>query len=138
LGENSSSTTHYDFICHHIRWLFEGAAAGHVASRSGIPEILADAVLNVSGVTLRGEGMDTSVLSFRGQVQGAEGLLVSASDFTIEDLAIEDTRGDALKINEGSNIVIRRVRTEWTNGPDVENGAYGIYPVQTENVLLED
>ena len=94
--------------------------------------------LNVSGVTLRGVGMDKSVLSFKGQVQGAEGLLVNASDFTVEDLAIEDTAGDALKINEGRNIVIRRVRTEWTNGPDEKNGAYGIYPVQAENVLLED
>jgi parallel beta-helix repeat protein len=94
--------------------------------------------LNVSGVTVRGLGMDKSILSFKGQVQGAEGLLVNASDFTIEDLAIEDTPGDALKINEGRNIVIRRVRTEWTNGPDEENGAYGIYPVQAENVLLED
>ena len=94
--------------------------------------------LNVSGVTLRGLGMDKSILSFKDQVQGAEGLLVNASDFTIEDLAIEDTPGDALKINEGRNIVIRRVRTEWTNGPDEENGAYGIYPVQAENVLLEE
>ena len=94
--------------------------------------------LNVSGVTLRGLGMDKSILSFRDQVQGAEGLLVNASDFTIEDLAIEDTAGDALKINEGRNIIIRRVRTEWTNGPDEKNGAYGIYPVQAENVLLED
>ena len=64
-------------------------------------------------------------------------MLVSASDFTIEDIAIEDTRGDALKINEGSNIVIRRVRTEWTNGVDEKNGAYGIYPVQTTNLLVE-
>lgn len=94
--------------------------------------------LNVSGVTLRGLGMDKSILSFKGQVQGAEGLLVNASDFTIEDLAIEDTAGDALKINEGRNIVIRRVRTEWTSGPDEKNGAYGIYPVQAENVLLEE
>ena len=94
--------------------------------------------LNVSGVTLRGLGMDKSILSFRNQVQGAEGLLVNASDFTIEDLAIEDTAGDGLKINEGRNITIRRVRAEWTNGPDEENGAYGIYPVQTENLLLEE
>ena len=105
---------------------------------AGTHDITRGLSLNVSGVTLRGAGMDQSILSFRNQVQGAEGLLVSASDFTIEDLAIEDTRGDALKINEGSNIVIRRVRTEWTNGPDEENGAYGIYPVQTENVLLEE
>ena len=39
--------------------------------------------LKVSGVTLRGAGMDNSVLSFKNQVQGAEGLLVTASDFTI-------------------------------------------------------
>jgi len=82
--------------------------------------------------------MDKSVLSFKNQIQGAEGLLVNASDFTIEDLAIEDTAGDGLKINDGSNVVIRRVRTEWTNGPDEDNGAYGIYPVQIENVLLEE
>ena len=105
---------------------------------AGVHTINRGLSLNVSGVTIRGEGMDRSVLSFKGQVQGAEGLLVSASDFTIEDIAIEDTAGDALKINEGRNIVIRRVRTEWTNGPDEKNGAYGIYPVQAENVLLEE
>lgn len=94
--------------------------------------------LAVDGVTIRGAGMDKTILNFKNQIAGAEGLLVTASDFTIEDLAIEDTIGDALKINEGRNIVIRRVRTEWTNGPDTENGAYGIYPVQTENTLIED
>ncbi len=93
--------------------------------------------LAVDGVTIRGKGMDKTVLSFKGQIAGAEGLLVTASDFTIEDIAIEDTKGDALKVNEGENIVIRRVRTEWTGGPKTENGAYGIYPVQTKNVLLE-
>lgn len=94
--------------------------------------------LTVDGVTIRGAGMDQTVLSFADQVTGAEGLLVTASDFTVEDLAIEDTVGDALKINEGTNIIIRRVRTEWTGGWSTDNGAYGIYPVQTTNVLIED
>lgn len=94
--------------------------------------------LTVDGVTIRGAGIDDTVLSFAGQVAGAEGLLVSASDFTIEDIAIVDTVGDALKVNEGENIVIRRVRTEWTGGYSVDNGAYGIYPVQVTNVLVED
>jgi parallel beta-helix repeat protein len=93
--------------------------------------------LLADGVTIRGKGMDKSILSFEGQVAGAEGLLVTANDFTIEDLAIEDTKGDALKVSEGQNIVIRRIRTEWTGGPKSENGAYGIYPVQATNVLLE-
>jgi parallel beta-helix repeat protein len=94
--------------------------------------------LDVDGVTIRGAGMDETILSFADQVAGAEGLLVSASDFTIEDLAIEDTVGDALKVNEGENITIRGVRTEWTGPYSVDNGAYGIYPVQTSNVLIED
>ena len=94
--------------------------------------------LKADGVTIRGQGIDRSILSFAGQTSGSEGLQVQANDFTIEDLAIEDTRGDALKINGGKNITIRRVRTEWTNGPDEENGAYGIYPVQCENVLIEE
>ena len=93
--------------------------------------------LKVDGVTVRGAGMDKTILNFKNQITGAEGILVTASDFIIEDLAIEDTKGDALKINDGKNIVVRRVRTEWTNGPDTNNGAYGIYPVQTENTLIE-
>ncbi|MEM8771219.1 MAG: parallel beta-helix domain-containing protein [Pseudomonadota bacterium] len=94
--------------------------------------------LTVDGVTIRGAGMDKTTLSFKNQIAGAEGLLVTAGDFTIEDLAIEDTKGDALKITKGENIVIRRVRTEWTGGPKTSNGAYGIYPVQTKNVLMEE
>lgn len=94
--------------------------------------------LRVDGVTLRGEGHDTTVLSFKGQKAGAEGLLVTAGDFTIEDLAIEDAKGDGLKINEAENITIRRIRVEWTGGPDTGNGGYGIYPVRTRNVLIED
>jgi parallel beta-helix repeat protein len=93
--------------------------------------------LKVSGVTIKGAGMDKTILSFKGQKSGAEGLLVDASDFTIEDIAFEDTKGDSLKVVGGKNIIIRRVRTEWTNGPATENGAYGIYPVQTENTLID-
>lgn len=104
---------------------------------AGVHEINRSLSLNVPGVTLRGAGMDVSILSFKNQAQGAEGLLVSADDFTIEDLAIEDTVGDALKVNQSTNVTIRNVRTEWTNGPDSGNGAYGIYPVQSTNVLVE-
>ena len=104
---------------------------------AGTHEITRSLSLNVSGVTIRGAGIDNSILSFRNQIQGAEGLLVSADDFIIENLAIEDTVGDALKINESDNVIVRNVRTEWTGGALTTNGAYGIYPVQSTNVLIE-
>jgi len=94
--------------------------------------------LRTDGVTIRGAGSGKTILSFKGQVAGAEGLLVNASNFTLEHLAIEDTKGDGLKVNEGENITIRDVRVEWTRGPSTDNGAYGIYPVRTRNVLIED
>jgi len=104
---------------------------------AGTHEITRSLSLNVSGVTIRGAGIDNSILSFRNQIQGAEGLLVNADDFIIENLAIEDTVGDALKINESDNVIVRNVRTEWTGGALTTNGAYGIYPVQSTNVLIE-
>ena len=68
--------------------------------------------LTVDHVTLRGKGMDKTVLSFAGQQEGAQGLLVKANDFTIEDIGIEDSAGDALTVQGGTNVVIRRVRAE--------------------------
>lgn len=94
--------------------------------------------LTVDGVTIRGAGMDETILNFQDQISGAEGLIVTANDFTLENLAIEDTIGDGLKVNGGENIIIRGVRVEWTNGYSTENGAYGLYPVQTTNVLIEN
>ena len=94
--------------------------------------------LRVDNVTLRGAGQDKSILSFKGQKSGAEGLLVNANDFTIENIAIEDSKGDGLKISESENVTIRGVRVEWTGGPKTSNGGYGLYPVLTRNVLVED
>lgn len=93
--------------------------------------------LTGNGVTVKGAGMDKTVLSFARATSGAEGMLVTGDDFTLQDLAFEDTKGDALKINGTKNAVMRRVRAEWTGGPKTSNGAYGLYPVQVENVLIE-
>lgn len=133
--QQTTSTPSYE---EQLRLQLETAKPGDViVIPEGVHNFKRSLTLNTDNVTIRGAGMDKSVLSFKDQIAGAEGLLVNASDFTIEDLAIEDTKGDALKINGGKNIVIRRVRTEWTNGPSTENGSYGIYPVQTENTLIE-
>jgi parallel beta-helix repeat protein len=94
--------------------------------------------LRANGVTIRGAGSDKSILSFKNEISGPEGMLVYANDFTIEHVAIEDSKGDGLKVNDGENITIRDVRVEWTGGPKTTNGAYGIYPVKAKNVLIED
>ncbi|MDN3922895.1 parallel beta-helix domain-containing protein [Roseateles violae] len=94
--------------------------------------------LRGNGVTIRGAGIDKTIISFKGQTSGPEGLIVYANDFTLEGLTIEDSKGDAVKINDGENITVRKVRVRWSGEAKTSNGAYGIYPVKTRNVLIED
>jgi parallel beta-helix repeat protein len=104
----------------------------------GVYEMTMGLSLDVDGVTIRGAGMDKTILSFKEQDAGSEGLLITSDNVTLEDFAVEDTRGDAIKSNGADTITFRRVRTEWTNGPDANNGPYGLYPVQSSNVLIEE
>ena len=129
------NTTYQDTL---IQQLIDAKPGDVITIPAGVYAIDRGLSLDVDGVTIRGAGMDRTILSFKGQAAGAEGLLVNASNFTIEDLAIEDAKGDGLKVNEGENIIIRRVRAEWTGGPKTSNGAYGLYPVQVRNLLIED
>jgi parallel beta-helix repeat protein len=92
----------------------------------------------ISGVTLTGAGAGKTTLSFAGQVDGAEGLYITADSFTVQDLAVVDAAGDAIKIKDGAQAVIRRVRVAWSGGPKASNGAYGLYPVGCQGVLIED
>ena len=104
----------------------------------GRHDLTATLSLSVDNVTVRGKGMDKTILSFKNQKTGAAGMLVTSNGFTIQDLAIEDSKGDALKVNGANGLVIRRVRAEWTGGPNEKNGSYGLYPVQCKNVLIEN
>ena len=103
----------------------------------GVFEFTDGLSLTVDHVTIRGRGMDKTILSFKKQVAGAEGLYITGSNIGVEDIAIEDTKGNALKSAKADNIVLRRVRTEWTGGPLTTNGAYGLYPVGSKNVLVD-
>jgi parallel beta-helix repeat protein len=93
--------------------------------------------LDVDRVTVRGAGQDRTVLSFAGQRRGAEGLLVTSSGVTLRDFAVEDARGDAIKARDCQGITFHGVRAEWTGAPSSHNGAYGLYPVNCSDVLVE-
>jgi parallel beta-helix repeat protein len=105
---------------------------------AGTYELTSGLSLDVDNVTVRGRGMDKTILSFKNQEAGAEGFYITSDHVLVEDLAIEDTSGNGLKSHKANNIILRRVRVEWTGGPKTTNGAYGIYPVSSENVLVEE
>ena len=118
--------------------LIEIEPGGTIAFGAGTFEMTGELSLDVAGVTLVGKGMDATILSYKTQTNGAQGILVTADNFTARDFAIEDTKGDALKILGSTGVTIQKVRVEWTGGPKETNGAYGLYPVQCKKVLIED
>lgn len=93
--------------------------------------------LDVDNVTLRGQGIDKTILSFKNQNAGSEGLTVTSDGVTLQGFAVEDTIGDAIKVKGALGISFIKVRAEWTRGPDPSNGSYGLYPVESENVLID-
>ena len=83
--------------------------------------------------------MDQSILSFSNQDEGAQGISITNSiNITLEGFTVQDTKGDAIKIQYTDGIIFRHVKAEWTGGPKETNGAYGLYPVQCQNVLIEN
>jgi parallel beta-helix repeat protein len=114
------------------------AAPGDVVELGAGRFVLTDGLsLDVKGVTLRGAGMDGTVLDFSGQKGSGEGLLVTSDEVTLRDFAVENTKGDGIKSKGADNIVYYRVRVTWTGGPKETNGAYGIYPVESTGVLVD-
>ena len=93
--------------------------------------------LDVDKVTVRGEGMDNTILDFKNQKSGAQGLLVTSNEVILENFSIMDAKGDALKVIGSKGISMLNLKTEWTGGPKSTNGAYGFYPVESEDVLID-
>ena len=93
--------------------------------------------LDIDDVIFEGSGINDTILNFGNQISGAQGLLVTSDGVTLRDFAILDATGDAIKVIGADGINMIRLRTEWTGGPKETNGAYGFYPVESQNVLID-
>lgn len=92
-----------------------------------------------SNILIRGKGMDKTILSFKNQTEGAQGLLISnGKNILLQDFSIEDAKGDNLKVSEVRGITFKRIRSVWAEGAKTENGAYALYPVLCKQVLIDE
>ncbi len=90
-------------------------------------------------IIIKGAGKGKTILSFKGQIEGAEGILVkNVNGITLEGFTVADSKGDAIKAQDCTNVIMRDLETTWTTGKLSTNGAYGLYPVSSTNVLMED
>ena len=101
-----------------------------------------DGSLSLDGkknITIKGAGMERTILNFKEQISGAEGIkITNASNIVLRDLTVQNTKGDGIKAQLVEGITFHNVKAEWTNDGDSKNGGYGIYPVQCTNVLIDN
>ncbi len=104
---------------------------------SGIYELEDSLSLDIDNLTIQGNGHEETILDFSDQKSGAQGLMVTSDDVVLRDFAVQDTKGDAIKVKGSDGISFINIRTEWSGGPLSTNGAYGLYPVESKNVLID-
>jgi len=92
--------------------------------------------VGVSHVTIAGQGRDRTTLDFSG-ANAAEAILATADEFTIRDLSVFDPPGDAVKVLGADGVTMQRVSVVWPNEADPTNGPYGLYPVLSNDILIE-
>lgn len=93
---------------------------------------------NLSGIEIRGESQDGTILDFKQQETGGNGILITGVDqFRAANFTIKNTAGDGIKVQEADGVELVNLTVTWDGGPKESNGAYGVYPVLTTNVLIE-
>jgi parallel beta-helix repeat protein len=92
----------------------------------------------VSDVTIKGSGMRSCILSFKNLTTGGEGMKIAGDNITLEGFTVIDAPGDDIKTQHCDGITFRDVNTTWTHTDLAKSGTYGIYPVQCNNVLIEN
>jgi parallel beta-helix repeat protein len=89
-------------------------------------------------VTIRGAGQEKTILSFKNQTQGAEGMkITNAQNIVLEAFTIEDAKGDLIKTQMVKGLTFQYITARWTGKPKASNGSYALYPVQCQNVHIE-
>lgn len=117
--------------------LIDAKPGDTVTIAAGRYELTDGLSLDIDRVTVKGAGPDKTVLSFKGQKGAGEGLLVTSDDVVLKGFAVEDSKGDGIKSKGANRIVYHDLRVEWTGGPKPTNGAYGVYPVESSDVLID-
>jgi parallel beta-helix repeat protein len=94
-----------------------------------------------NNVSIVGSGADKTTLDFAGQRAGEEALFAqSVSHLRFEGFAIENTPGNAIKALSVTGLTLRSLTVTWSGAGNANNkkdGAYGLYPVQSSDVLIE-
>jgi parallel beta-helix repeat protein len=94
-----------------------------------------------NNVTVKGAGIGSTILDWSGQTAGGDGLIQQIPPgqtvkTIFQGFTIQDTFGDGLKVTGANGLHVSQVAVSWPTR--ATHGGYGIYPVQSKNILIEN
>ena len=96
--------------------------------------ILIDSVV---GLTLTGYGINETQLDFSNSV-GDDGFrLEGGTNITVRDFSVYEAPKNAIKVTNSNGVHMAYTGTIWEGALNDANGAYGLYPLQSSNILME-
>ena len=124
----------------HVRTILDEAEEGDVICFvDGDYEFDDRLSVRTDNLELRGESRDGTRFDFAEQDSGAAGIdIANTDDFTLRSLSVLNTPGNGVVFREGDGVRFTDVAVVWEDGPNPNNGAYGLYPVESTNIIVED
>lgn len=117
--------------------LIEAAPGQVVCLEAGTFPMQSELSIDVDGLTLRGAGGDATFLDFGEQLDGANGVAITSDGVLVEDFAVLNPPGDGVRASGVDGVIFRDLVVRWDAVADSNSGAYGLYPVQSSNVLVD-
>lgn len=117
--------------------LIEAAPGSTVCLGAGTFSFTTEVSIAASNLTLRGQGTDKTILAFDKQTVGGNGMQITADGVTVEGFTVKNTPGDGIRATSVKDIIFRKVAVVWDAMSSLENGAYGLYPVSSDGVVIE-
>ncbi|HEY2368128.1 MAG TPA: parallel beta-helix domain-containing protein, partial [Polyangiaceae bacterium] len=97
-------------------------------------------IIAANNVTVIGAGMGKTIFDFSGQKGGdGEGFFAqSVQNLTLRNFTVKDTLGNAVKVLGATGVRFDHLETTWTSEDAASHGGYGLYPVLSKNVVIEN
>jgi len=94
-------------------------------------------VPNTKDVTFMGYGISATKLDFASATGDDAIRFESAQGISIRDFSVYEAPKNGIKVINSNGVYLGYTGTIWEGELEANNGAYGLYPLQSQNVIME-
>lgn len=95
-------------------------------------------IASAAGITLTGHGIHETKLDFSNSTGDDSIRFEGGTDLTIRDFGVYESNKNAIKVTNANGVHFAYTAVVWEGELEADNGAYGLYPLQCQNVLMEN